>query len=284
MKKIPLQTIGMIGASILLFSSIIFGFAISVQLQQTAHMEKDFFQESILDQSSALNRVIFAASEYTAYHSNNLDEPGWLDGKIEQCRELISHASIPPFITHDVYVRYIDHDPLFLSERLDETDQLYTQSLSVLKQVYENIIQAKTNQEQLEFILQFDSLYNDFYAALKERSEVMVMVEATYHAQLRTNLAWTQEVVDQILFGQAVAILASLVVMFLSYRSQTRHVKVLKGLIPICAKCKKVRDDKGYWSQVETYIRDRSEADFSHGICPDCVKELYPDYARKMKS
>jgi hypothetical protein len=49
------------------------------------------------------------------------------------------------------------------------------------------------------------------------------------------------------------------------------QVRVLSGLLPICAWCKKIRDDNGYWNQVETYIRERSEADFSHGICPDCV-------------
>ncbi|MBM4349755.1 MAG: PAS domain S-box protein [Deltaproteobacteria bacterium] len=55
------------------------------------------------------------------------------------------------------------------------------------------------------------------------------------------------------------------------------EVKQLSGLLPICASCKKIRDDKGYWSQIETYIRDRSEAEFTHGICPDCFKKLYPD-------
>ncbi len=55
------------------------------------------------------------------------------------------------------------------------------------------------------------------------------------------------------------------------------NVKVLRGLLPICASCKKIRDDKGYWNQIESYIRDNSEADFSHGICPDCAKRLYPD-------
>ena len=54
-------------------------------------------------------------------------------------------------------------------------------------------------------------------------------------------------------------------------------VKTLSGLLPICASCKKVRDDSGYWNQIEVYIRDHSEADFSHFICPDCAKELYPD-------
>jgi PAS domain S-box-containing protein len=53
------------------------------------------------------------------------------------------------------------------------------------------------------------------------------------------------------------------------------NVKTLRGLIPICASCKKIRDDKGFWSQVEVYVRDRSEAEFSHGICPDCMKKLY---------
>jgi len=54
-------------------------------------------------------------------------------------------------------------------------------------------------------------------------------------------------------------------------------IKQLSGLLPICSNCKKIRDDKGYWNQIEGYIRDHSEAEFSHGICPECAKELYPD-------
>ena len=55
------------------------------------------------------------------------------------------------------------------------------------------------------------------------------------------------------------------------------EVKKLQGFIPICAKCKKIRDDKGFWQQIEKYIQERSEAIFSHSICPQCVQELYPD-------
>jgi PAS domain S-box-containing protein len=55
-------------------------------------------------------------------------------------------------------------------------------------------------------------------------------------------------------------------------------VKTLSGLLPICSNCKKIRDDKGYWNQIEAYIRDHSEADFSHSICPECVKKLYPEF------
>ncbi len=55
------------------------------------------------------------------------------------------------------------------------------------------------------------------------------------------------------------------------------NVKTLSGLLPICASCKKIRDDDGYWTMVETYLSERSDAEFSHGICPDCGKELYGD-------
>lgn len=55
------------------------------------------------------------------------------------------------------------------------------------------------------------------------------------------------------------------------------EVKTLSGFLPICASCKKIRDDSGYWTQIESYIRDHSEADFTHSICPDCARKLYPD-------
>jgi hypothetical protein len=53
-------------------------------------------------------------------------------------------------------------------------------------------------------------------------------------------------------------------------------VKVLSGLIPICAGCKKVRNDQGFWQQVESYLSAHSDATFSHGLCPDCIKEYFP--------
>ena len=56
-------------------------------------------------------------------------------------------------------------------------------------------------------------------------------------------------------------------------------VRVLSGLLPICMSCKKIRDDKGYWNQIEGYIREHSEAEFSHGMCPECTRKLYPEFA-----
>jgi hypothetical protein len=55
-------------------------------------------------------------------------------------------------------------------------------------------------------------------------------------------------------------------------------VQALEGILPICASCKMIRDENGGWTQIESYIREHSEVDFSHGICPDCAKKLYPDF------
>jgi len=62
-----------------------------------------------------------------------------------------------------------------------------------------------------------------------------------------------------------------------SLQKAIKEIKILSGLLPICSHCKKIRDDKGYWNQIETYIEEHSEVDFSHGICPECAKKYYPD-------
>ena len=56
------------------------------------------------------------------------------------------------------------------------------------------------------------------------------------------------------------------------------HVRTLRGLVPICAACKKIRDDAGFWHQVETYVRDHTEAEFSHGLCLECIPAYFPDF------
>jgi phosphoserine phosphatase RsbU/P len=60
-------------------------------------------------------------------------------------------------------------------------------------------------------------------------------------------------------------------------KEQAEHIKTLRGIVPICSWCKKIRNDTGYWQQVEVYVHENTEADFSHGICPDCVEKQFPD-------
>lgn len=62
------------------------------------------------------------------------------------------------------------------------------------------------------------------------------------------------------------------------------NIKTLRGLIPICASCKKIRDDKGYWNQIELYLRKHADVQFTHGICPECKDELLKDFYRNLKS
>ncbi|MGB2697546.1 MAG: response regulator [Candidatus Zixiibacteriota bacterium] len=62
------------------------------------------------------------------------------------------------------------------------------------------------------------------------------------------------------------------------------QVKQLKGLLPICMFCKKIRNDKNYWQKIEDYIAKHSEVDFSHGICPECLEKQYPEYVKRKKN
>jgi hypothetical protein len=64
--------------------------------------------------------------------------------------------------------------------------------------------------------------------------------------------------------------------------AQQAEIDKLKGLLPICMGCKKIRDDEGYWNQLEAYISSRSQARFSHGICPACAEEMYGELGRRV--
>ncbi|MGE5340328.1 MAG: response regulator [Candidatus Omnitrophota bacterium] len=60
------------------------------------------------------------------------------------------------------------------------------------------------------------------------------------------------------------------------------EIHTLTGLLPICSNCKKIRNDKGYWEQVESYVSERTSVEFTHGLCPDCIKSLYPEIAHRV--
>jgi hypothetical protein len=67
----------------------------------------------------------------------------------------------------------------------------------------------------------------------------------------------------------------------LELKAALDKVNTLSGFLPICASCKKIRDDKGYWNQIEQYISEHSDTEFSHAICPECTKKLYPEFYKK---
>lgn len=71
-------------------------------------------------------------------------------------------------------------------------------------------------------------------------------------------------------------------ILILELKAAMAEVKTLTGIIPICAGCKQIRDDQGFWNQVEAYIQTHSLAKFSHGLCPDCLVRLYPEVAEEV--
>lgn len=114
----------------------------------------------------------------------------------------------------------------------------------------------------------------NLWACRKDGSEFPIEVGLGF-VRRGNNMFISAMVVD---ISRRKAIEAEREVLIGELKSALEKVKQLGGLLPICANCKKIRDDNGYWSQIEIYIRDHSEAEFSHGICPECAKKLYPDF------
>jgi len=90
----------------------------------------------------------------------------------------------------------------------------------------------------------------------------------------------TADVTRTLLINLAVCALITAVVLGLvkrAVRAYQERIETLRGIVPICSYCKKIRDDQGYWNQVEAYVSRHTQAEFSHGICPDCLQQHYPE-------
>ncbi len=112
------------------------------------------------------------------------------------------------------------------------------------------------------------------------------------HINMGTEIAWSESSLSAIRDASGKIVAAGIIYRDITKRKQMQaqqeqlisdlknaldEVKKLSGMLPICSHCKKIRDDKGYWNQIESYIRDHSEAEFSHSICHECAKKYYPD-------
>lgn len=88
---------------------------------------------------------------------------------------------------------------------------------------------------------------------------------------VKTPVNWRESLFESV----CIALLGAVIVYF--SKKIFQRMKYLEGFLPVCAACKKIRDEDGNWQQIESYIRARSAAEFSHGICPECAAKLYPD-------
>jgi len=114
--------------------------------------------------------------------------------------------------------------------------------------------------------------YSDLFRELLEkfRDAVQINLEIIYNQKLLQ-----QEIAERKIAEEERDRLIS------ELTSALSKVKKLSGLLPICASCKKIRNDEGYWNQVEEFISERSEAEFTHSFCPDCVEKLYSDKSKE---
>ncbi len=117
--------------------------------------------------------------------------------------------------------------------------------------------------EEVEVFLENDSISRTVEKSILHQGQEMI-----YRVKLSRNLDVSQK------FRGTLIILEDIT----SLKQALANIKQLTGLLPICSHCKKIRDDKGYWNQIEDYIDRHSEAKFSHGICQECAKKYYPDY------
>jgi PAS domain S-box-containing protein len=127
---------------------------------------------------------------------------------------------------------------------------------------------------------------------LMETGEPIIgLIETRYIENGQINWTWTTKVPLRDISGQIVGLVGITREINDVMRAQAERdklidelkdaladVRLLSGMVPICANCKKIRDDQGFWTQIESYIQDHSDAKFSHSICPDCAAKLYPDY------
>lgn len=141
----------------------------------------------------------------------------------------------------------------FLTKPIDEN-----LLLSRIKYVLTNSELRKNSMSGLNFELYFSGVK---YSLNSDRLQILDLLLSTYEIsfQQKSELKILNEKLSESL----------------------TKIKKLEGILPICAKCKKIRDDKGYWGQVEAYIQERSEAEFSHSICPNCAEE-YHNELRKL--
>ncbi len=166
------------------------------------------------------------------------------DKAIEMCAELL-----PDLVLLDILMP--NPDGLEVCRILKKSD--------ITKEIPVIFITARTEQEDI--IRGFEAGGVDYIT--KPFNTVELLARVKTHIELKASVDAQKKIVGEL-------------------KKALSSVKVLEGLLPICSHCKKIRDDQGYWKQVDEYVESRTEAVFSHGICPDCLNRLYPKYADRV--
>jgi PAS domain S-box-containing protein len=171
--------------------------------------------------------------------------------------------------------RYVDANPSFLRMMEYAREELIGQSAEALA-----VWATPTDQARITRTIQQQRSIDSMELTLRAKSgtprEVLCSMELIDRDDRWCVLSMSQDLTQQKLAAtEREQLIAEL-------REALANIRTLRGLLPICASCKKIRDDHGYWNQLESYIHQHTGVAFSHGICPDCIRRLYPDIAEDL--
>ena len=193
----------------------------------------------LIAEDDATSRIVLA----TALKNEGYDVTSAADGTAAW--QYFQQPDAPPLAILDLMMPGIDGLELVRRVR------------SVLQQVPPYLIIVSTKSDKADVISALDAGANDYLTKPFDAGELRARVEVGRRMiEMRFQLAEKVEELEQAL----------------------DQVRTLRGIVPICASCKNVRDDQGYWNRVETYLTEHTEAEFSHAVCPDCMKRLYPQF------
>ncbi len=250
----------------------------AVLVRQRRTFENDVLLErNLLEQSQSLNRVLFAMSKLFA--SQAPTGPASLRKRIELARSLVSHSGFYRQLDPATILHVLGDDPLGLAGRLPALEQLYFERRALLGSVFGRLAAEREMAAQEALLTEFQALSLEFLDTLMNLSRAWQQMDSMSFAHLQSS--HQKEVIFLRAHQTAQVAAAALIALLglLGARRLLRSVKSLSGLIPICANCKRIRTDQGYWSQVEHYLKQHSEAKFTHGLCPDCFRTLYGELA-----
>ena len=154
-----------------------------------------------------------------------------------------------------------------LQEKYDKSLYFLQRYISMKDSILSNEIANKVASTHLKYEIETKTRENDI---LSQQNEIQ-QLQISRGKLLRNFLI--------VLVFIALVVIFTTIVLYL----KQRQIKTLKGLVPICASCKSIRNDKGYYEKLEKYISDHTEANFSHDLCPDCIKKLEPELYQIMK-
>ena len=193
----------------------------------------------LIAEDDATSRIVLA----TALKNEGYDVTSAADGSAAW--QYFQQPDAPPLAILDLMMPGIDGVDLVRRVR------------SVPSRVPPYLIIVSTKSDKADVITALDAGANDYLTKPFDAGELRARVEVGRRMiEMRFQLA--EKVVE---LEQAL-----------------EQVRTLRGIVPICANCKNVRDDQGYWNRVETYLNQHTEAEFSHAVCPDCMKRLYPQF------